>query len=101
MRSLGGEPRPAAEPFRRTKKPWARLFGAAEVLEQWQTNGTWRNVTWSHRVEPQEARFADMPAEIAPSVQRALQERGIARLYSHQARAFELASQIGGRAGPP
>jgi DEAD/DEAH box helicase domain-containing protein len=74
------------------EKPWARLAGASEVLERWQTDGTWRNVTWSHRVEPHEASFADMPADLAPSVQRALATRGIDRLYDHQARAFELAS---------
>ena len=74
------------------EKPWARLHGAGEVLERWQVDGTWRNVTWSHRVEPQEAHFAEMPSGLAPAVQRALRGRGIETLYSHQARAFELAS---------
>jgi len=74
------------------EKPWARLQGAGEVLERWQVDGTWRNVTWSHRVEPQEAHFAEMPSALAPAVQRALRGRGIETLYSHQARAFELAS---------
>ena len=74
------------------EKPWARLHGAGEVLERWQVDGTWRNVTWSHRVEPQEAHFAEMPSGLAPAVQRALRSRGIETLYSHQARAFELAS---------
>mgnify|MGYP001824819631 CR=1 FL=1 len=93
MRPSGGEPRPAGRSFRRTKKPWARLRGAAEALEHWKTDGTWRNVAWSHRVEPHEARFAEMPAELSPSVRRALGGRGIDTLYSHQARAFELASK--------
>ena len=34
-----------------------------------------------------------MPGGLAPSVLRALEGRGIETLYSHQARAFELASK--------
>ena len=37
-------------------------------------------------------RFAEMPAALASSVRQALTSAGISRLYSHQARAFELAS---------
>ncbi|UCH30890.1 MAG: DEAD/DEAH box helicase, partial [Myxococcales bacterium] len=92
MRPAGGEPRPAGPPFRRVKKPWARLEGAADVLEQWQSDGTWRNVTWSHRVEPHEARFSDMPG-LAPALQGALRRRGIETLYDHQARAYDLARE--------
>jgi DEAD/DEAH box helicase domain-containing protein len=79
--------------LRRVDKPWARARGAAEVLEQWRTDGTWRNVTWSHRVEPHEASIGEMPSGLAPGVERALHQRGICELYSHQARAFELASK--------
>ena len=43
-------------------------------------------------MEPNPARFADMPEQLAPGVQRALGSRGIERLYDHQERAFELAS---------
>ncbi|MGB5702143.1 MAG: hypothetical protein WBM48_04965, partial [Polyangiales bacterium] len=88
MSTVGGEERPSGRRFRRVEKPWARLQGAGEVLERWQVDGTWRNVTWSHRVEPQEAHFAEMPSGLAPAVQRALRSRGIETLYSHQARAF-------------
>jgi DEAD/DEAH box helicase domain-containing protein len=91
--AVGGHTPGAARPLRRVDKPWARPRGAAEVLEQWQTNGTWRNVTWSHGVEPHEASVAAMPADLAPGVVRALQQRGIQELYSHQARAYELATQ--------
>jgi DEAD/DEAH box helicase domain-containing protein len=79
-------------PFRRVEKPWAKLRGAAEVLEHWQTDGTWRNVTFGHPVPAHEASFASMPKSLAPNVQAALRTRGIESLYSHQARAFELAS---------
>ena len=65
----------------------------AEVLERWRSNGTWRNVTWSHLIEPHEASIAQMPPDLAPGVRRALHQRGIRELYSHQTRAFELASK--------
>ena len=34
-----------------------------------------------------------MPSTLAPGVVRALHHRGIQELYSHQARAFDLASR--------
>ncbi|MBW2225411.1 MAG: DEAD/DEAH box helicase, partial [Deltaproteobacteria bacterium] len=85
--------RGTTRPLRRVDKPWARARGAAEVLEQWRTDGTWRNVTWSHRVEPHEANIGKMPSGLAPGVERALHQRGIRELYSHQAHAYELASR--------
>ena len=92
MGTVGGVTRGTTRPLRRVDKPWARARGAAEVLEQWRSNGTWRNVTWSHLVEPHEASIGEMPSGLAPGVERALHQRGIRELYSHQARAFELAS---------
>jgi DEAD/DEAH box helicase domain-containing protein len=65
----------------------------AEVLEQWRSDGTWRNVTWSHGLEPREAVAAAVPHGLEPGVERALRRRGIPLLYSHQRRAFELAAQ--------
>jgi len=64
-----------------------------EVLERWRSDGTWRNVTWSHGIERHPARLEPMPADLAPSVERALRGRGIRELYGHQARAFDLALQ--------
>jgi DEAD/DEAH box helicase domain-containing protein len=93
MSTVGGDTTPGKQAFRRVDEPWARPRGAAEVLERWRTNGTWRNVTWSHAIEPHEASIADMPPGLAPGVERALHQRGIRELYSHQARAFELASK--------
>ena len=93
MNTVGGHTTPGKQAFRRVDEPWARPRGAAEVLEHWRTNGTWRNVTWSHAIEPHEASIADMPPGLAPGVERALDQRGIRKLYSHQARAFELASK--------
>lgn len=42
-------------------------------------------------IPPREARYADFPASLHPALQNALQERGIERLYCHQAEAFEAA----------
>jgi DEAD/DEAH box helicase domain-containing protein len=91
MSTMGGMQGGPLPPFRRVAEPWSGLRGASEVLERWQTEGTWRNVVWSHRVEPRDASFGAMPAGLAPGVRRALGTRGIDTLYSHQARAFELA----------
>ena len=43
-----------------------------------------------HRTEPRPARMAPFPAWLHPSLQQALQSRGILELYSHQAEAAEL-----------
>ena len=93
MSTVGGHTTRVKRAFRRLEKPWARPRGVAEVVERWGADGTWRNVTWSHRVDPHEASVAPMPPALAPGVVRALTQRGIDELYSHQARAFELASQ--------
>ena len=44
-------------------------------------------------MEPHEASIAPMPEVLAPLLVKALQQRGIRELYSHQALAFELASE--------
>ena len=93
MSAVGGHTGREQGPLRRVEEPWVRPKGAAEVLERWRSGGTWRNVTWSHRVEPHEASLTAMPRALAPALHKALQQRGICELYSHQARAFELASQ--------
>ena len=37
--------------------------------------------------------YADLPTQLDPALQQILVERGIKRLYTHQAKAFELAEQ--------
>ena len=93
MSTVGGHTTRRERDFRRVDEPWARPRGAAEALERWRSNGTWRNVTWSHSIEPHEASIAEMPSALAPGVTQALHQRGIRELYSHQARAFDLASR--------
>jgi len=92
MSAVGGHTSREKRSFRRVSEPWARPRGATEVLECWRSNGTWRNVAWSHGVAPQEASIAPMPGALAPALVQALHQRGIRQLYVHQARAFELAS---------
>jgi DEAD/DEAH box helicase domain-containing protein len=45
-----------------------------------------------HHQPAKPAEYADIPAAVHPELRRALEERGIARLYSHQARSFDLAA---------
>lgn len=48
-----------------------------------------KNVTAWKVLPSQEATFADFPANMNPALVKAVQERGIKRLYSHQAAAIE------------
>jgi DEAD/DEAH box helicase domain-containing protein len=77
--------------FRRPDEPWVRPAGVVEVLERWRSSGTWRNVTWSHQIDPRKQGGSPIPPSLAPGVVRALHHRGIHELYSHQSRAFDLA----------
>ncbi len=47
------------------------------------------NVTSWHTIDPKPARYADFPSELDPRLHTVLLSRGISRLYSHQAVAFE------------
>ncbi|MGD8608145.1 MAG: DEAD/DEAH box helicase [Myxococcales bacterium] len=80
-------------PLKRPDKPWEGPRGVAAVLEQWHSQSIWRNVSWSHRVEPHEPRMTALPEASAEGVRTALARRGIQELYSHQALAFELATR--------
>jgi DEAD/DEAH box helicase domain-containing protein len=76
----------------RPAPPWAGQRGLASVLSSWRGAGGVRQcLTLDHLLPGQAGRFADMPAELHPSLAQALRERGITQLYSHQAEAFALA----------
>src|SRR5262249_13200437 len=49
------------------------------------------SVSGYHYIPSREPRLVDLPSGIEPQLRAALEGRGIAKLYSHQARAFELA----------
>ena len=48
-------------------------------------------VAWVHRLPPRSPEYADMPADLAPVLAAALAERGIGKLYVHQAESYALA----------
>ncbi|MBK7857350.1 MAG: DEAD/DEAH box helicase [Archangiaceae bacterium] len=78
---------------RRRIVPWRRGEGLASLLERWRGDKTvWPHLALDHTAPSNEATFAEVPAALAPPVREALARRGIERLYSHQARAFELSA---------
>lgn len=48
-------------------------------------------IAWIHTIPPRSPEWAELPADLAPSLAKALHERGIGKLYSHQAEAYSLA----------
>ncbi|MBD2869816.1 DEAD/DEAH box helicase [Paenibacillus arenilitoris] len=57
-----------------------------EIIEQLRTN---ENIINWHEVEPVEAKTRPMPESADPRIQAALARRGIERLYTHQATAYD------------
>ena len=79
--------------LRRPKAPWEGTRGIDAVLGQWLGEGSIaRSVVLDRLVPGRDPVWADVPETLAPQVRAALAKRDVARLYSHQARAFELAS---------
>lgn len=67
--------------------------GVSAAVEAWLGDtGLARNVVLHEQLPPQAAREVRLPEGLAPQLQAALRARGIARLYTHQAEAFELAA---------
>jgi DEAD/DEAH box helicase domain-containing protein len=74
------------------KAPWERARGVDAVLHQWQRDPSARAaLTLLDRAAPRPAATAPLPYGLAPGLADALRRRGIERLYTHQARAYELA----------
>jgi DEAD/DEAH box helicase domain-containing protein len=72
--------------------PWQRTRGVASVLEAWRADAAMRRcVVLDHRLSAREARCVDFPQALHEQLSGALRRRGIARLFSHQAEAFEHA----------
>src|SRR5579862_2678542 len=76
--------------------PWARPRGIPSVLDRWLAS-SWVKPCFSadETFSPSEGSYAPIPGVLAPGIVRALGERNVGLLYSHQARAIE--SAIGGR----
>ena len=62
----------------------------AELLKEWRGDPAFmKNVTRWEVIPESEGRFADIPEHLDPALVKALHERGIDQLYSHQAEAIE------------
>jgi len=82
----------AQRAFGRPDAPWAAARGLDSVLTSWRGDPSiQRNVRLDETLPGREARYVDLPSELAPAVANALRLREITRLYDHQAKAFELA----------
>lgn len=51
------------------------------------------NVTHWEEIQPKEASYGPFPDSLSPELIRVLTDKGISRLYSHQAKAIELAGR--------
>jgi DEAD/DEAH box helicase domain-containing protein len=67
------------------------LEGAVARFEQWMSNPA-SPIRAIRRLPAREGQFAPMPGSLAAPLQQMLERRGIQRLYTHQAEAFDLAS---------
>jgi len=71
-----------------------RLTGKAASLEEWiesikKQPDIMEQVTYWHTIPPRDARYAEMPADVHPAIVRALKDKNITRLYTHQAQSYE------------
>ncbi len=74
--------------------PWHTRRGLEPVLDDWLKSERVRPCFAAERdYEAEVARTAPLPQALHPSLARALGSRGIDRLYTHQARAFEIAAR--------
>ena len=66
------------------------LEGAIARFEEWMAHPD-SPVRAIRKQAPREGEYAELPEAVAPAIRNALVSRGIARLYSHQAAAFDAA----------
>ncbi len=73
--------------------PWVRDRGIEHVVGAWLDRGTVRECIVEDRaLQPREGDFAAIPTDLDGRIVRALRDRGISKLYTHQAEAYALAS---------
>ena len=66
----------------------------AQLLEAWRYDEELKeNIVHWHTLEAKEASYASFPAQLHPSIQKALKARGIEQLYTHQREAFDYATR--------
>jgi DEAD/DEAH box helicase domain-containing protein len=72
--------------------PWSHPSGVAAVVDQWLSEGTVRRCFAAERTIPaQGPKTAPIPARLSPGLSRALTQRGIEQLYTHQVEAVTAA----------
>lgn len=75
-----------------------RLTGKASSIEEMiekirQTPELMRQVTHWRTIPPRPARYAEFPPSLNPALKTALAEKGVGRLYTHQAEAFRAVEE--------
>ncbi|ATB36896.1 DEAD/DEAH box helicase [Cystobacter fuscus] len=74
------------------RKPWTGPRGLDAVLQGWRENNQlWPDIVLDEVTPARPGAHAPIPEGVAPQVREALRRRGIERLFSHQAEAYELA----------
>ncbi|MGV3622730.1 MAG: DEAD/DEAH box helicase [Archangium sp.] len=73
--------------------PWDHTAGVDQILEHWRNERrTWSNVVLDELLEGTTAKTAPIPENMNEKLRAALHARGMQTLYTHQAKAFELAT---------
>src|SRR3569832_1562092 len=76
------------------RTPWRDERGIEPVVERWLASKTVKPCFCADRhIAGEGAAFAPLPPDLAPELAGALRRRGIERLYTHQARAFDAARE--------
>lgn len=74
--------------------PWKQPIGIDAVLGSWAASGYVRPCfTADEELAGAQGRYESLPDALSPALRSALAGRGITRLYTHQAQAFEAAQQ--------
>src|SRR3954453_6716626 len=70
--------------------PWTQDNGVRSVVNAWRASGSIRRCFTAERaLPPAEPSFAAVPSRLHESLHRALNQRGIAQLYTHQVEAVD------------
>jgi len=72
--------------------PWNQASGVRSVVDEWRASGAVRRCFTAERaLPPADAEFGPIPERLHPSLHRALKNRGISQLYTHQVAAVNAA----------
>ncbi|BDH61428.1 putative ATP-dependent helicase YprA [Lysinibacillus sp. PLM2] len=65
-----------------------------EIVQQWKSDEELKNnILYWNTIEGKEASYAPFPDSLHPSIKKALEDRGISQLYTHQRQAFDYATR--------